>query len=489
MAARVPWRHTRLTIAELAGAAVLGIASIAIAWSSVQGWRRAVAVRDVAGDFFRGTPGGESALRSAAEGLDAFPGEPALLAARGAALVNRVARAGAEGGEAEAAEADLEKAAEAYRALAEAGDPTEEAGRRARSLGRVGLGIVAFERARRAPDEKAREQALAGAAEEAARAAKAAPRRPEPQALAGTAALARGDIEGALAAFEEALGATEPGTAGGLLMLCANAAEARLRKGDTARAVELLERAVELAPAVDPRLVPSLAERLARAIGRRACEPGLDPEARKEALERARRATLPVELRENYRRLPLYALEARHLAELRRAIGNAEARGGDLAAARRTLELALRDAPAETAQALRAAIARDLGAVLASSFLAETREAPRRELAQAGAEALIAAAAGGGAAADAETAEMLMTAGVLYARAGNPEAALTALRRVEKIAPASPRLARNMAIACDLAGRKAEAIAAYKKAIDAAPNDPAAGEMEARLQALSGGAR
>jgi tetratricopeptide (TPR) repeat protein len=482
--ARVPTRHTRRSIAMLSGAIVVALAALIVAWTGVGAWRRAAAVGEAVGDFYRSPSGGEAALRAASAGIDSFPEEPALLLARAAALAAR-ARAARESRTKEAPLADVEHAADAFRALAEAGGDDDRA-KLYRALGRLGAGVMALDRARLAADEPERRRALDDAEGEVGRAASLAPRRPEPKALAGVLALERGDAERAVALFGEAESASERPSAGGLLTSYAGLAEALLRTGAAGRAVPLLEKAVLVAPAADPSATPEVVRRLARAIARDTggdgpipAEGAEAPEAARQAIARATHALEPVEQREGYRRVPLFGLEGRAACEIRRGIGAAQARAGDLLGARRSLEQALRDLSGDApgTAALRAAIARDLGAVLVALYQRETREGTRRELAQAGGEALTASA-------DASL-DALLDAGVLFARAGSVESALGALRRAEKIDASGGRLYRALGVAFDLAGRKADAVAAYKKAIDRAPGEGAAGEIEERIRRLA----
>lgn len=483
------WRFTRLSVAELVGAVVLAAVAAAIAWGGVRTFLGRLAVARAADTLHKNPAGGEAALHELLAAIDAHPREVRLLWLRGLALAERDAR--------QAGAPDVLPAADAFDALVRrtaerSGDPEAD---RLRGFGLLGGAAMDLEWARRAVgtgDAAGREKAIAAAESKAERAAKLLPRRPEPRAYLGAAALERGDLERALALFEEAARAFETPAQGGLVTLYANDGEARLRRGDTAGAVLRFQQAALVSPPGTP-LRARIVDRLADAIARRTCDPALASlDARKAAIAQARRAIVAVQKREGHRVFPLYGLETRHVLEVRAAIGAAEARAGLLADARRTLEAALREVPKDrgtptTGDGLPIGVrmSRDLAAVLVALWREETRPQASRDLAYRAAEALKVAAEGTEPLSRRDAYELFFAAATLYIRAQSHEQAIKMLKRAEAIDASEFRLYRAFGIAYDRAERYQDAIPAYRSAIGKSADESATRPLAERVSVLS----
>jgi Tfp pilus assembly protein PilF len=442
-------RPTRRAWAEIGGAALLGIVALFILVRTALDARRASAIRDAYHAYYATGGGGLAVVNDA---LDRASGDPSLLLLKAAVLAAR--------GEGPSRLVDV------YEVARKAASGPGEAQRAA--WARLGLGVADLLAARTAPSTSL----FAAAEKELAAARKDLPRRPEPHALLAALQLERGDLDKAAESIEAAERAAEVPSQGGLVTLYAAKAELLRRRGETAREVALLEKAVLAAPAQ-----AALRDRLARAIGRRTADPRLDPAQAKAAIADADRAILGIEPLEGHRKGLLYGLEPRHVATIREGIAVAQARAGDLDRARQTLADALRDASAERSVKVNAA------AVFGRLWRAEKGDAPRRGYAREAAQMLDSAARIPGTEPK-EALPLFLAAALFYREAEQYENAVRTLDLAAKIAPEDVEVLRAYGVCYDSWRRTNEAIDAYRRAIARAPAETISLAMEERIRIL-----
>ncbi|GIW73248.1 MAG: hypothetical protein KatS3mg102_2790 [Planctomycetota bacterium] len=496
---------------ELTAGLLLLLAAGGVLWHGAASWRRAAARERALAAYHSPAAPADAAAAAAARGLASFPDDPVLLAVRAAALARRAA--------------DRERAEAAYGQLLEAtGAP------QARALAAAARAALALAAARESTDEAERSRALERAERALAAAGTAAGAAPTAvRAVQGALALARGEVQQALAILgERPLAAAGNGTAegapplGALLGWYSARAAALAAAGDPAGAAAALRPALLLAPGRaelgerHARLVASGLARAATGGG-----PAPDPEAHARALAPVQALLQPVyPLMRRGELVPIYLRRPAERALVEEALGLVRLQAGELEAAVRQLQSALGHAEAAARLAGRApeddlqvlALARAIGIAYARWAAAAAdagEERERRRLAAIGARKLAetgmrlraraeagepaaagpAAARAAGSPERAEAAALLLEAAVLFQWSGFMPEALRALEQAERAglpAGASARAARVRAAALDGLGRAAprERIAAYERAIEAEPEHPLVGPMRERIAEL-----
>jgi hypothetical protein len=453
-----PFVPTRRGWIELGSGSVLGIVAVILLLFGVRDFRRALALRDAYVEYFRSAVPGEGRISVVNDALDLEPDSLALLRIKGAMYATKPTEARGAAG-----------VFEAVKRLP--GDDAE--GRPRAAWGRLGLAVVALEQARRpAAPAAEREGSLAIAEKELAAARKELPKRAEAYALEGALALERGDLKACDAALDAAEKADGGATLGALLTLHTARAEAARRRGELDREVEERARAMLLAPAR-----PELREALTRAVERRTADPRLAGDDAKKAITDARRLILPIEPMEHHRMAPAYGFDPRQVRAIKEAAAVAQAEQGDLESARGALLEAMREVPAD------GELSRQLGAIYAKQWAAETAPIPKKNLARLASDALRDAAQGKEV--DPKDAlESFLASAAFSKAAGDNDRALNMAERAAKIAPDDVRVDRALGVLYDSLARNKLAIDAYRRAIAKAPAEPVSVEMEARMKAL-----